>query len=317
MEKLLLPSADKGALEISFGWLFAIFAGIVIIFLAIYLSTKLVNSSQDTVSAETGKEIEIILNPLETSFEAAQTTSMTIPSETRINNICDESGTFGRQGVRLDQKSFGKWIETEVNVYFANKYIFSENIVEGKKFYIFSKPFSFPFKVADLIYLTSSTKRYCFYDAPEEIKREILNMNKPNLLVENCSDEDIKVCFHRSGCEISVDLALKTVTKDRTKVFFSGINYDDSLMYAAIFSDRTIYECQVKRLLLRLKEIASLYSEKAVSLQNVGCTDTISNNLNELNNMIGDETSSINLEEIAMKAASIEEINNAGGCLMW
>ena len=52
-----------------------------------------------------GKEIGILLDPLETSFESAQTTSITIPTETRINNICDSSEAFGEQGIQLDNKA--------------------------------------------------------------------------------------------------------------------------------------------------------------------------------------------------------------------
>ena len=114
----------NGALEISFGWLFAIIAGIVIIFLAIYISSKIINTEQETKSAETGKEIGILLNPLETSFESAQTTSITIPVETRINNKCELTGTFGRQVIQLDQKSFNEWTKTDIDVFFYNKYIF-------------------------------------------------------------------------------------------------------------------------------------------------------------------------------------------------
>ena len=127
-----------GALEISFGWFFAIIAGIIIIFFAIYLSNKIIRTEQETISAETGKEIGILLNPLETNFESAQTTSITIPAETRINNGCELTGNFGEQLIKLEQKSFNKWTETDINIRFSNKYIFSEEGIEGKKFYIFS-----------------------------------------------------------------------------------------------------------------------------------------------------------------------------------
>jgi hypothetical protein len=323
LTRALLPRNRSGALEISFGWLFAIIAGIAIIFIAIYMSSKLINSSQETVSAETGKEIAILLNPLETSFESAQTTSITIPSETRINNICDESGTFGRQGIRLDQKSFKKWVTTDVNVFFNNKYIFSESEIEGKKFYIFSKPFSFPFKIADLIYITSADKTYCFVEAPNEISREISNLNQSNILLESslpekCSDDTVKVCFNNNNCAINVDVDSRTVRKNKTTLYFSGIGEDtDPLMYAAIFSDKETYECQVKRLLSRLKEISSLYRGKIMSLQKIGCTDSLSNSLGELENMIGNSTSSENLQEIGTKAAEIDYTNSAGVCLVW
>jgi hypothetical protein len=312
------PKNNRGALEISFGWLFAIIAGIAIIFIAIYVSSKLIHSSQETVSAETGTEIGVLLNPLETSFESAQTTSITISSETRIDNICDDSGTFGRQGIRLDQKSFGKWVTTNINVFFNNKYIFSESEIEGKKFYIFSKPFNLPFKIADLIYITSADKTYCFVDAPGEISREISNLNQSNILLEDCSNETINVCFNDKNCAINVNLVSKSVKKDKTTVYFAGMGEDtDSLMYAAIFSDKEIYECQVKRLLSRLKEISSLYREKIISLQKVGCTDSLSSSLNELQNMIGDSTTSENLAEIVTKATAIDATNNAGVCMAW
>ena len=59
---------SKGALEISFGWLFAIIAGIVIIFLAIYLSSKLINVQQTTVSAETGQGDWNFIGPIGNKF---------------------------------------------------------------------------------------------------------------------------------------------------------------------------------------------------------------------------------------------------------
>jgi hypothetical protein len=322
MVKHSLQSAGKrknhrGALEISFGWLFAIIAGAVIIFLAIYISSRIINSSQETVSAETGKEIGILLNPLETSFESSQITSMTIPTETRINNICDDSGTFGRQGIRLDQKSFGKWVETSTDVFFVNKYIFSEGIIEGKKFYIFSKPFSMPFKVADLIYLIPSARQYCFQGAPAEISEEISNLNQNAIATSNCAEDSIKVCFSSSTCDINVNINSKTVTKNRTRLYYSGIGEDDSLMYAAIFSDKEVYECQIKRLVLRLKEITNLYKEKAVLVETAGCDEIIIPYLTEFELVIDSFSNSLNLQELAAKGEEVENINKAGECLTW
>jgi hypothetical protein len=314
---LLQSENKKGALEISFGWLFAIIAGAVIIFLAIYISSRIINSSQETASAETGKEIEILLNPMETSFESSQMTSMTIPTETRINNICEESGNFGRQGIRLDQKSFGKWVETSTNVFFTNKYIFSDGIIEGRKFYLFSKPFSLPFKVADLIYIIPSTKQYCFEGAPSDIAEEISNLNKNVITISNCSEDSVKVCFNSAGCDISVNINSGTVTKNRTKMYYSGIGEDDSLMYAAIFSDKTTYECQLSRLILRMKRINDLYREKAAFVEKAGCEEIIIPYLNEFESLMNSFSNSLNLGDLATKAIEIENVNKAGECLTW
>ena len=57
----------------------------------------------------------------------------------------------------------------EIPVY--NKYIFSKQALEGKKFYLFSKSFEFPFKVSEIIFI--SNEDYCFIEPPGNIEDEI------------------------------------------------------------------------------------------------------------------------------------------------
>ena len=129
----------NGFLQISFAWLFALIVGGFILFLAIYASTSIVKTERTSIDASTAKEIGVLLNPLETGFETGKTNSITLPSETRIFNRCNNNGFFGRQILKISQKNFNKWTDTNVNVGFSNKYIFSENYVQGKKFFLFSK----------------------------------------------------------------------------------------------------------------------------------------------------------------------------------
>ena len=205
-------------LQISFAWLFAIIVGVFILFLAIYATTKLISTEQETLDAKTGKEIGILLNPLETSFETAKVTSFTMPVETRIYNKCDDYGMFGKQIIQISQKSFNEWTETDIDISFSNKYIFSEKHVEGKKFYVFSKPFDFPFKVTDLIYMISSLEEYCFINPPEDIETEISDLKQKNLLFEDCSDDSIKVCFDSSDCDVSVNYNAKYVEQGKIRM---------------------------------------------------------------------------------------------------
>ena len=314
-----MKKTKKGALEISFGWLFALIAGAVIIFFAIYFSVRLISTEKETISAETGKEIGILLNPLETSFESAQTTSINIPAETRIHNICDDfTGNFGRQIIQLDQKNFGKWTKTDIDVFFSNKYIFSDEEIEGKKFYIFSKPFEFPFKIADLFYMTSSLDRYCFIDAPDEISEEIIDLNQSNLAIENCSSEDIEVCFGSSNCDINVNYNSGIVEKDGKDMYFTGTGEDaKALMYAAIFSNKEVYECQLKRLMMRLKEISLLYMDKEMITKNKGCGENLGADLNDLSDMASSLSDSGDLSLIKMKVDDIYEKNQARICILW
>jgi len=301
----------KGYLQISFAWLFAIIAGVFILFLAIYATTKFMGAEQTTLDAKAGKEIGILLNPLETSFETAKVTFFTMPVETRIYNKCNNYGMFGRQIIQISQKSFNKWTETEIDVGFSNKYIFSEKNVEGKKFYVFSKPFDFPFKVTDLIYMTSSLKEYCFINPPEDIEDEISDLKQKNLLLEDCPDNSIKVCFDSGGCDINVNYNMGYVEKDGEMIYFEG----DSLMYAAIFTDPEIYECQLKRLMKRTGHLALLYKDKASFISRKGCYSNL--NLLALSNFANSLENSQDIESMVSLVEDIKDKNDLADCKLW
>lgn len=299
----------RGYLQISFAWLFSIIVGVFILILAIYGVTKIIKTGEEATSAKTGKEIGVLLNPLETSFEE-QVILLTIPKETRIRNTCGNLGDFGTQSIQLSQKSFKKWSETDVDTDFSNKYIFSESIVEGKNFFLFSKRFEFPFKVADLIYLTSSKKEYCFLDAPEEIANELLNLNQENLFIEDCPEGSIDVCWD-GDCDIAVNENLKSVEKRGEIVYYET----DALMYAAIFSDREIYECQVNRLMQRVEELAIIYNDKASIISDAGCLPEV--NLLTLASISRsvDSSNELMLAETIVENAEAE--NNRAECRLW
>ena len=310
----------RAFLQISFAWLFAIIAGIFILFLAIYGITKLIDTEQAIQDAKTGKEIGILLNPLETSFESATTSFLTFPVETRIYNKCNLYGNFGNQVIQVSQKSFDKWTKTNIDIEFPNKYIFSEKYIEGKKDYIFSKPFYFPFKVADLIYLTASSKKYCFSDAPEDIQDEILTLNQENLLLDNCQEDNIKICFGLdSDCDINVyyddgsGYVEKTEDNFLTKSYFES----NALMYAAIFADKNLYECQLKRLMQRTGSLALLYKDKSTFIsQTAGCNANL--NLLELNDLANNLESSADLAQMSYIAEDIQDKNKDNSqCRLW
>lgn len=303
---------NKGYLQISFAWLFAIIVGAFILFLGIYFAVKLIKTEQTIQDAKTGKEIGILLNPLETSFESGKSSSLSFPAETRIYNKCNNKGIFGRQIIQISQKSFNKWAETDIDVGFSNKYIFSEEYVEGKKFYVFSKPLYFPFKVSDLIYITPESERYCFINSPEEIEDEILLLNQNNLKIKDCLTTDVRVCFQESaGCDIVVDYDSKWVKKDGNRVYFE----EDALMYAAIFADKEVYECQVKRLMQRVDQLSLLYKDKATFVSQVGCDSNL--NLLTLSNIANSFSSSSELSSISTVVENIKDKNDYADCRLW
>jgi len=302
----------RGFLQISFAWLFAIIVGAFILFLAIYAVTKVMKTGSEISDVEMGKEIGILLNPLETSFESGTSTSFKLPVESRIYNGCKNSGVFGKQTIKVSQMSFNKWSESDTEVSFSNKYIFSDKYVEGKEFYLFSKPFEFPFKVADLIYMTSSLDYYCFLDAPEDVESEISSLSQKNLFTENCPDESINVCFESGGdCDILV--SDDYVEKNDERMYFEG----ESLMYAGIFSTEDVYECQLKRLMQRVESLSRLYKDKISFVSRVGCNSNLKSDLIELSNKANEFESSVNLRSLNQFTKKIEEKNDLAKCSLW
>lgn len=319
-------------MEISFAWLFAIIAGAVILFLAIFVATKIINIGQYANSAQTQNQIAVLLDPLETSFQTGQITSISISADTRIYNQCDStSGIFGNQVISTSQQSLGQWSTLTNGAAFQNKYIFSGSVVEGQQFYLFSKPFNFPFKISDVIYMTSSATNYCFVNPPQSIADELSGLNEKNLQVTNdtsiCSVPGLEVCFNGEGCDINVNYlkgpqdtdSRGTVTKknDNSTMIF----YSDALMYGAIFSDKTTYECQLKRLMERGTQLCSLYIAKANTITQIGCNTNLVSDLTQFSSQTNSFKNSTGLNGLITLSNNLQEENDisgsGGSCKLW
>jgi len=304
---------DKKALQMSFQWLFALIVGAFILFLAIYGTIKTLESGDLETSAKASKELEVLLNPLETGFESSSSIPLQTPVETRIFNNCYNYGAFGEQGIQTSQKSFNTWPEPILENTFQNKYIFSEDPVQGRLFYLFSKPFEFPFKVADLIYITSSNNVFCFVNAPSEIEEELTDLKQPNLILDSCPENSIEVCFDSSNCDINVDYSGGSVEKNNYRVYFET----DVLMYGAIFSDADVYECQTKRLIKRLQSLASLYKDKSDFIAQKGCSSDMSTELINLYNSTSTFEDSFSLHNLNQLAQDLEDKNDYADCKLY
>jgi hypothetical protein len=309
----------KGALEFSFSWIFALIAGAFILFITIFGIIRMVDILNEGKDAQTAATIGALLNPLESGFESAKKNLIKTQIETRIYSNCISSTTdeyFGEQTIRISEKTSNKWSETNIETSLSNKYIFSENYVEGKNFYVYSKSFDFPFKIADLLYLTSNSSTYCFINAPDRIENEIKNsLNAPNILFENCKEESIRVCFEiGTSCDVMIKENQKSVRKDGETMYYEG----DALMYAAIFSSKEIYECQLNRLMNRADQLSWIYKEKAEFLtQEVGCSSEIITDLILLRQAEKSFQSSADLFGIANSAEILEIKNSNEECRLW
>jgi hypothetical protein len=300
--KFIKKKINKKGFEMSFGMIFSIIAGAVIIFLAIYATTKLVTTSQYTLYSESAQAIGNLLNPVVNDISVAtKAPEIDFKRETRIYLNCYVkdylSPVFGRQSIAFSEESgfFEKWTAPGANISRYNKYIFGEKLQQGRKLNIFSKPFFAGYKVDDLVFLTMND--YCFIAAPEFIKDEIENLGLKNINVTakstQCSKNSIRVCFGFSGgCNITVYPDSASYESGRVTKDQGTIEYTGSLIYAAIFSSPEIYECNINRLGVKTSQLAKIYRDKIEIIKGKNCDSQIENNLDSIISITKNLTSS-------------------------
>lgn len=324
---------SKKALEMSFSFIFAMIVGAVILFLAIYGVTNLIKTSDVAHGSEVSKEISIITNPLQTSIETSREMAIDLPQDTRIKDKCypyeDPYGQFGAQGLKSAVMGVNnKYGADGVEVSVTNKYLFTPDIMEGKKLYLFSKGFDFPFKIGDIIIATSSN--YCFVLPPSGIGDEISSIKgqggmqniEINDSKEECANNSISVCFGAEQCDVNVEglctgcqneYDMGLVEKNNQKVYFTG-----NLIYGAIFADKDIYECNVQRLMKRLnyQGVLFLYQTDIIAKQN--CITGDGMDINAFAEAAGKLNSSLDLLTLRDMANNLNIKNSQDKeCALW
>jgi len=255
--------------QFDFVWIFALIAGGAILVLAVFGALKFGDTERYQSDTEVAKTLSTIIDKLQTGFSEGEYGQVVFRQETRINNLCLDDKEFGKNDLSVStQSSVGEeWNLAGGATSVHNKYIFSEDTVDGKKYYVFSLPFDFPYKVAEINILVSET--YCFTGMPETLKEDLARRPYPFIEVQNCSATSRKVCFGSgSDCDMTVYGSCTSGCDsiyDKGKVIKYGTDmmYVGNLMYAAIFSDKGIYDCNVGRMMYRTGRIAEELTQKA------------------------------------------------------
>jgi hypothetical protein len=309
--------------EFDFVWIFAIIAGISILLLAIYGATKIGQGIRFQSDSEVAQTIGIITDPLQAGPFEGKYSSIEFSSNTRIDNFCTDYN-FGNNEISVStESSVGeKWTVAGVPKKITNKYLFS-TYEEGETFYIFSKPFDLPFKVADLLFMT--TKDYCFISTPEYLAEEIVNLNIPNIKVDgtqNCTENSIRVCFESGDCNITVhgncnanycETPYDTgyIQKGSTINYYAG-----NLMYGAIITDNAAYECNVKRLLFRTSSISALLSKKGELMNVRGCNTNLIPDL-QIYSLLTQNSTVSDLENLFGISKQLDQKSKEEQCGLW
>jgi len=310
----------KKAISMPFNWIFAIIAGAIILFIALYAANNLLKTGSSIIGVTTTKQFVSYFDPFETGLTSGKSEPITLQKKSRLyfENCNHYNNVFGRQSIGFQEQTVGgRWGENSSRTYLYDRYIFAENIVEGKKLIIFSVPIKIPFRIADVIVISS--ENYCFYQAPNKVKTDLrgLNLHLYNInfseSLKGCSGKI--VCFDcdnlecRKKCDIKVsgqdDYKKGIVIKNNKNIHF----YDD-LLYGAIFSSPEIYECNLKRLMTRLQELGKVYIDKITVIKREDCNSILGSEIITLMNSAKQLQTSADLQSLIITAEKIDEINS-------
>lgn len=298
---------NKKGLEMSFVWIFAIVIGSMIIVLAVYFAVRFINTEQMGVNTQTAREFANLFDPLQTSIEESRVPyPLELITETRVFTSCNNNGDFGKSIIQLAERSAFReheFSEPGGDISLINQYIFSENQIEGKKFYFFVKSIRMPFKLADLMMVY--TDKYCFVGAPSEIETEIANLGgeSHNLIVKESSDKcgnAVIVCFNNFNneeCQVNVVCSTSNCESGEVKKSNKRLYFTQGLMYGAIFSSPENYKCNVQRIAKRLAYLSKLYADKAAFVSARGCETGLFGDMMTLKEMAEDYE---DLEDLAV-----------------
>jgi len=308
----------KRALEMSFSWIFAIIVGAFILFLAIFFISKFSGTQNLSTDTKSSKTIMVLADSFEIGYEDSSVNKITMPTNSRLYLECYNHGAFGEQELILRSEVYNQWSEPGRGIRAENKYFFFEQPLEAKEIMVFSKPFEFPFKVATLNYLIPISQEYCFLDSPSYVKEELEKINLPNLKASDrerdCFSNSIRVCFDDSYsyCDIIVNTRLNFIEKETNLIYY----YEIPLMFAGIFSEPELYNCQLKRLMKRTASLSELYLGKIDYDTSSGCFENQRGDLTSLRNFALNLGNSRDLSNIL----DLEEMNyknSRAPCPLW
>lgn len=302
---------DRG-IAMSFQWLFAALIGAIILFFALYAAAQFVGiGNQQQTTAQAGALVTI-LNQYSLGTTSGLTSSFSSAAPLQVHFSCDPTGSFGRQEIQTATYRFNEWTEPGFLAADASLYVFAENPSEGKEFFVFSKPFTFPFYVAPVIYVASEEESYCFSRPPERIEEELSTLSFPPFQLNCTGQERYEVCFSGS-CDIRVNEQLKTVTREGKTVSYAT----DALLYAAIIADPQEYTCQVGRLMKRTQSLANLYVEKSQTVAAKGCSSQVSNDLLLFATQAATLDQTADLVFLERSSEDLEDANHYARCRLW
>ena len=90
----------------------------------------------------------------------------------------------------------------------------------------------------------------------------------------------------------------------------------DGLMYGAIFADKGVYDCNVKRLMFRVSEVSGVLADKADLMNSRGCNTNLKADMVVLAGLAGNATVD-DIVSLNQYAKDIGDENDREVCGLW
>jgi hypothetical protein len=290
----------KGAIEISFNWIFVMIAGAVILLFFISLVNTQREKSEINIALTIKTELKSILTGA--SLSEARQLSIDLP-KVNIKFICefddcDNFDTSDNPGCYSQYEIGG----TGVNEQTPSQILFAPSQILGKRILTWTLPWNVPFYVTNLLYITGTNVKYIFVNdgdesinlynnflkdankvllSPAELEYEDSEGNENFKFIftnidpstVTISDEILDATFSKNINAIKVNTVSKTIDfYNITNGFFilkGSTKYLTSAeIWATIFSDDLdFYSCNMQKAFNRYHLIAKVFEGRSRKLQ--------------------------------------------------
>jgi hypothetical protein len=284
----------RGAVEVQFNWIFVFVAGSLMLLFIVGFVTTQRQRAEESLAYRVLRDTSTLIAQAGVASGKSDLLILNKPLRFDCDSMsCTEHGCSS--GFSVDDTRI-RW-ETPIRV------IFSPDMIRGRKLITWSLDWGVPYRVVNFIYLSTPEIRYVFIGSPDEPIAELYNelpksvdkelVSDPSSII-NKNNYKVKMVYYESDPG-SVPPAIRGKTQEVTAINIlpdsSGDNtgiirfYEQGdlrstfvevgeanylgtpSIHGAIFSnDLEIYECNMKKALLRLNKVSSVYREKVLNL---------------------------------------------------
>lgn len=304
---------DKKAFEIQFNWIFVLVAGAAILLFFTAVIVKQKNVAETSTKATVLKSIEAIISG--TSASTDTTNIIDIPNSD-IDIECNKVSVSGAERVSKQYQSL---------------ILFAPSLIKGNKLITQTLDFSIPYRITNLLYITSPQLRYVVIGTndlaseinkslPVELKKEVYQ-SMPE--IKNLNNYKVRfVIFQDAMINLPKSLE-KMQDSDVTAVKINGdiekgeiefwqkngaswqskgvsIYIGKQTLIGAVYADTLdMYECSMRNVFSRINLVTKIHTERTqkliqLAVSNTDCNQFYSNGLTHLNNIF---TASLNFNK--------------------